>query len=218
MLIVANVQNYDHSWPSRGFELLEWHWQQQLLPMARGYLWSKSSEGHHVGLAFSSTSRFHITIYWKSKFFAKSNPQKQQISWANPLRESSIRHRYYSTKYQTIKHFHNTTTKKVYYNEKNHCNNIRVIAIVYTKCCNKIWGNKFVLQIFFFYQNCLLQQQIYYYIKIFIKIFMVYYNEINFFVAQTYYLKFYYNTLYELLQWLWCHCNDFFCCNKHFLL
>ena len=39
-----------------------------------------------------------------------------------------------------------TTTKNVYYNKKNHCNNIEVIAIVYAKCCNKIWGNKFVLQ------------------------------------------------------------------------
>ena len=36
--------------------------------------------------------------------------------------------------------------KFIYYNEKNHCNNIRVIAIVYAKCCNKIWGNRFVLQ------------------------------------------------------------------------
>ena len=41
-----------------------------------------------------------------------------------------------------------TTTKNVYYNKKkkNHCNNIEVIAIVYAKGCNKIWGNKFVLQ------------------------------------------------------------------------
>ena len=39
-----------------------------------------------------------------------------------------------------------TTTKNVSYNKKNHCNNIEVIAIVYVKCCNKIWGNKFVLQ------------------------------------------------------------------------
>ena len=39
-----------------------------------------------------------------------------------------------------------TTTKNVYYNKKNHCNNIEVIAIVYAKCCNKIWGTKFVLQ------------------------------------------------------------------------
>ena len=31
-----------------------------------------------------------------------------------------------------------TTTKNVYYNKKNHCNNIEVIAIVYAKCCNKI--------------------------------------------------------------------------------
>ena len=30
--------------------------------------------------------------------------------------------------------------------KKNRCNNIEVIAIVYAKCCNKIWGNKFVLQ------------------------------------------------------------------------
>ena len=29
---------------------------------------------------------------------------------------------------------------------KNRCNNIKVIAIVYAKCYNKIWGNKFVLQ------------------------------------------------------------------------
>ena len=29
---------------------------------------------------------------------------------------------------------------------KNCCNNIEVIAIVYAKGCNKIWGNKFVLQ------------------------------------------------------------------------
>ena len=37
--------------------------------------------------------------------------------------------------------------KNVYYNKKkNRCNNIEVIAIVYAKCCNKIWGNKFVLQ------------------------------------------------------------------------
>ena len=35
--------------------------------------------------------------------------------------------------------------KNVYYNKKNHCNNIKVIAIVYAKCYNKIWGNKFVL-------------------------------------------------------------------------
>ena len=31
-----------------------------------------------------------------------------------------------------------TTTKNVYYNKKNCCNNIEVIAIVYAKCCNKI--------------------------------------------------------------------------------
>ena len=30
--------------------------------------------------------------------------------------------------------------------KKNRCNNIEVIAIVYVKCCNKIWDNKFVLQ------------------------------------------------------------------------
>ena len=30
--------------------------------------------------------------------------------------------------------------------KKNRCNNIEIIAIVYEKCCNKIWGNKFVLQ------------------------------------------------------------------------
>ena len=29
---------------------------------------------------------------------------------------------------------------------KNRCNNIEVIAIIYAKCCNKICGNKFVLQ------------------------------------------------------------------------
>ena len=34
------------------------------------------------------------------------------------------------------------TTKK----KKNRCNNIKVIAIVYAKCCNKICSNKFVLQ------------------------------------------------------------------------
>ena len=28
--------------------------------------------------------------------------------------------------------------KNVYYNKKNRCNNIEVIAIVYVKCCNKI--------------------------------------------------------------------------------
>ena len=39
--------------------------------------------------------------------------------------------------------------KNVYYNKKNRCNNIEVIAIVYAKCCNKIWGKKFVLQKFF---------------------------------------------------------------------
>ena len=40
-----------------------------------------------------------------------------------------------------------TTTKNVYYNKKkNRCNNIEIIAIVYAKCCNKIWGNKIVLQ------------------------------------------------------------------------
>ena len=39
-----------------------------------------------------------------------------------------------------------TTTKIVYYNKKSCCNNIEVIAIVYAKCCNKIWDNKFVLQ------------------------------------------------------------------------
>ena len=31
-----------------------------------------------------------------------------------------------------------TTRKKFYCNEKNHYNNIRVIAIVDTRCCNKI--------------------------------------------------------------------------------
>ena len=36
--------------------------------------------------------------------------------------------------------------KNIYYNQKNRCNNITLIAIVYVKCCNKIWGNKFVLQ------------------------------------------------------------------------
>ena len=39
-----------------------------------------------------------------------------------------------------------TQKKKVYCNEKNCCNNIRVIAIVDMRCCNKIWGNKFVQQ------------------------------------------------------------------------
>ena len=46
-----------------------------------------------------------------------------------------------------------TATKNVYYNKKcllqktkKFCNNIEVIAIVYAKGCNKIWGNKFVLQ------------------------------------------------------------------------
>ena len=42
-----------------------------------------------------------------------------------------------------------TTTKNVYYKKKkkkNHCNNIEVIAIVYAKCYNKIWSNKFALQ------------------------------------------------------------------------
>ena len=29
-----------------------------------------------------------------------------------------------------------TTTKSIYYVEKNCCNNIRVIAIVFVKCCN----------------------------------------------------------------------------------
>ena len=32
----------------------------------------------------------------------------------------------------------------------------------------------------------------------------------NFFVAQTYYLKFYCNTSHKLLQWLQCYCDDFF--------
>ena len=36
--------------------------------------------------------------------------------------------------------------KKCLLQKKNCCNNIEVIAIVYAKCCNKIWGNKFVLQ------------------------------------------------------------------------
>ena len=39
-------------------------------------------------------------------------------------------------------------TKKKKKKKKNCCNNIEVIAIVYAKCCNKIWGNKFVLQKF----------------------------------------------------------------------
>ena len=39
-----------------------------------------------------------------------------------------------------------TPKKKVYCNKKNRCNNIRVIAIVDTRCCNKIWGNNFVQQ------------------------------------------------------------------------
>ena len=30
--------------------------------------------------------------------------------------------------------------------KKNHYNNIKVIAMVYAKCCNTIWGNRFVLQ------------------------------------------------------------------------
>ena len=53
-----------------------------------------------------------------------------------------------STYCQPIRHWAPdiTTTKNVYYNKKNHCNNIEVIAIVYAKCCNKIWDNKFVLQ------------------------------------------------------------------------
>ena len=34
--------------------------------------------------------------------------------------------------------------KNVYYNEKNHCNNIKVIAIIDVRCFNKIWGNRFV--------------------------------------------------------------------------
>ena len=34
----------------------------------------------------------------------------------------------------------------IYYNEKNHHNNIKVIAIVDVGCCNKIWGNKFMQQ------------------------------------------------------------------------
>ena len=36
--------------------------------------------------------------------------------------------------------------KKFITTKKNRCNNIEVITIVYAKCCNKIWGNKFVLQ------------------------------------------------------------------------
>jgi len=40
----------------------------------------------------------------------------------------------------------------------------------------------------------------------------------KFFLAQTYYLKFNCNTSHKLLQWLWCYCNNFFYCNKHFLL
>ena len=43
--------------------------------------------------------------------------------------------------------------------KKNRCNNIEIIAIVYEKCCNKIWGNKFVLQ------------------KIFVTINLKYFNE-----------------------------------------
>ena len=30
--------------------------------------------------------------------------------------------------------------------KKNHCGNIKVIAIVDMSCCNKFWGNKFVQQ------------------------------------------------------------------------
>ena len=30
--------------------------------------------------------------------------------------------------------------------KKNCCNSIEVIAIVYAKCCNEIWGNEFLLQ------------------------------------------------------------------------
>jgi len=38
----------------------------------------------------------------------------------------------------------------------------------------------------------------------------------KFFVAQTYYFKFYCNTSHQLLQWIWYYCNDFSHCNKHF--
>jgi len=34
--------------------------------------------------------------------------------------------------------------KNVYYNKKNHCNNIRVIAIIDARCFNKIEGNRLV--------------------------------------------------------------------------
>ena len=37
--------------------------------------------------------------------------------------------------------------------EKNNYNNVRVIAIIDKEYCNKIWGNRFVQQIFFFAIN-----------------------------------------------------------------
>ena len=40
--------------------------------------------------------------------------------------------------------YESTTIKNVYYSEKNRCNDIRDIAVVNARYCNKIWSNKFV--------------------------------------------------------------------------
>ena len=38
------------------------------------------------------------------------------------------------------------TRKNVYYNEKNHFNNICVIAMFNASCYNKTWGNRYMQQ------------------------------------------------------------------------
>ena len=59
----------------------------------------------------------------------------------------AIKMYYGSNNYVILKVYHiSLQQKNVYCNEKNCCNNIKVIAIVYTKCCNKIWDNRFMLQ------------------------------------------------------------------------
>ena len=85
----------------------------------------------------------HTRVPWPS----------HRIQSKHPFPWTSLPRRYYrfsrtvvsdpSLKASTIRF---TATKNVYYNKKNCCNNIKVIAIVYAKCCNKIWGNNPMLQ------------------------------------------------------------------------
>ena len=74
---IAWLQSQDTWRPFWNCELLEW--QPPFLSMARGYLWSTTSdsEGYYFGPMIAQTGRFRITTHWKFKFFVKANPPRQ---------------------------------------------------------------------------------------------------------------------------------------------